>query len=157
MRPKLYLETTIPGSLAAWPSRDLIRAARQQLTREWWDTRRADFDLFVSQFVIQEVSAGDKSAAAERLKLIENIAILNLSDEASLLAKGLLRQVPLPAKAAVDSLHIAIAAVSEMDYLLTWNCAHIANATLRGGIESVCRDHGYKPPRICTPPELMEP
>jgi len=157
MRPKLYLETTIPGSLAAWPSRDLIRAARQQITREWWDTRRSDFELFVSQFVIQEVSAGDPAAAADRLKLLENIAILELSDDANLLAKELLRQLPLPAKAGVDALHIAMAAVNVMDYLLTWNCAHIANATLRDGIESVCRDCGYAAPRICTPEELMEP
>ncbi len=157
MRPKLYLETTIPGSLAAWPSRDLIRAARQQITREWWDTRRSDFELFVSQFVIREVSAGDKTATEDRLKLIENIAIPELSEEATQLAEELLRRVPLPAKAGVDTFRIAIAAVSERDYLLTWNCAHIASAALRGGIESVCRDRGYKPPRICTPEELMEP
>lgn len=157
MKPKLYRETTIPGSLAAWPSRDLIRAARQQITREWWDTRRSDFDLYVSQFVIQEASAGDPAAAADRLKLLENIAILELSDDVNLLAKELLRQVPLPAKAGVDALHIAMAAVNAMDYLLTWNCAHIANATLRGGIESVCRNYGYAAPRICTPEELMEP
>jgi len=116
-----------------------------------------DFDLFVSEIVIREVSAGDKTAAKERLKLLENIAILELSEGATQLAEALLRQVPLPAKAAVDSLHIAIAAVCGMDYLLTWNCAHIANAVLRGGIESVCRDRGHVPPRICTPSELMEP
>ncbi len=86
MKPKLYLETTIPGSLAAWPSRDLIRAARQQITREWWDTRRSDFDLFVSEIVIREVSAGDKTGAEERLKLLEKIAILDLSEEAAQLA-----------------------------------------------------------------------
>jgi len=157
IRPTLYLETTIPGSLAAWPSRDLIRAARQQITREWWDTRRSAFDLFVSQVVIREVSAGDRTAAEDRLKLLENIAILELDEEATRLAEELLRGVPLPAKAAVDALHIAIAAVSAMDYLLTWNCTHIANAVLRGRIESVCRGHGRTPPRICTPEELMEP
>jgi hypothetical protein len=155
VKPKLYLETTIPGSLAAWPSRDLIRAARQQITREWWGTRRLDFELFISEFVIQEVSAGDQTAAAERLKLFENIAILQVSDDANVLARELLRQVPLPLKAAVDALHIAMSAVNAMDYLLTWNCAHIANATSRGGIESVCRNLGYEPPRICIPEELM--
>ena len=155
MKPKLYLETTIPGSLAAWPSRDLIRAARQQITREWWDTRRSEFELFVSQFVIREVSAGDPTAAADRLKLLEDIAILELTEEATLLADELLRRVPLPARAGIDAFHIAMAAVSGMDYLLTWNCTHIANAVLRGGIESVCRDVGHVPPRICTPEELM--
>jgi hypothetical protein len=116
-----------------------------------------DFELFVSQLVIQEVSAEDKIAAADRLKVLENILILELADSASLLAKEHLRRVPLPTKAGIDALHIAMAAVNEMDYLLIWNCAHIANATLRGGIELVCRDHGYEPARICTPEELMEP
>ncbi len=91
------------------------------------------------------------------MKLLENIAILELTEDATRLAEELLRRVPLPAQAGVNAFHIAIAAVSGMDYLLTWNCAHIANAVLRGGIESVCDDHGYPAPRICTPPELMEP
>ena len=122
-RPKLYLETTIPGSLAAWSSHDLIRAARQQITREWWDTRRLHFELFVSQVVIQEVSAGDQTAAAERLKLLENIAILQVSDEASILARELLDTM------SIDSLVDEIRAVREA-YAARFNY----------DIEAICRD-----------------
>lgn len=86
---------------------------------------------------------------------MKDIAILELGEEAVRLAEELLRGVPLPAKAGADALHIAICAVSGMDYLLTWNCAHIANAVLRGEIESVCRNFGCTPPRICTPEGLM--
>jgi hypothetical protein len=154
MRPKVYLETTIPSYLTAWPSRDLVRAAHQQITREWWDSRRSDFDLYVSPTVLQEASAGDPNAAAERLKVLEGIPVLDLSDSATELAEELIKRVPLPAKASLDALHIAVAVVSGMDYLLTWNCTHIANAELRGRIEAVVRSLGYEPPVICTPEEL---
>jgi hypothetical protein len=157
MRPKIYIETTIPSYLAAWrPSRDLVRAAHQQITREWWQSRRSEFDLYVSQLVIQEVGSGDQVAAAERLEVLEGISVLAVSDDATDLASALVQGAPLPPKASVDALHIAIAVVNGMDYLLTWNCTHIANATLRGGIESICRSKGYEPPVICTPEELME-
>jgi hypothetical protein len=156
MKPKAYLETTIPSYLAAWPSRDLIIAAHQQITHEWWQIHRADYDLFVSQIVVEEVGLGDSGAATRRLQLLEGIPLVEQSDSATELAKILLYQVPLPEKAAVDVLHIAIAVAGGMDYLITWNCTHIANATLRSRIEAVCRSHGYEPPVICTPEELME-
>lgn len=156
MKPKIYLETTIISYLAARPSRDLVVAAHQQITQEWWQTRRAEFDLFVSQIVVQESSAGDKDAAELRLAILEGIPVLEQSEEATALAQELVNQMALPEKAVVDALQIAIAVVSGMDYLLTWNCTHIANATLRNRIESVCRSNGYEPPVICTPEELEE-
>lgn len=155
-RPRVYLETTIPSYLAAWPSRDLVMAAHQQTTREWWDSRRQDFDLFVSQFVIDEASAGDADAAGRRLEALADVPLLDPTEDAYVLAHELMRRVPLPAKAGADSLHIAIATVNGMDYLLTWNCTHIANAALRSSIETVCRDCGYQPPVICTPEELLK-
>lgn len=155
MKPRVYLETTIPSYLTAWPSRDLVRAAHQQLTREWWDQRRPRFELFISQVVLGECQAGDPAAAAGRLVVLQDLPLLEQTEEATRLAQALVEQVPLPDRATVDALHIAIAAVHGMDYLLTWNCTHIANATLRDPIESVCRAGGYEPPAICTPEELL--
>jgi hypothetical protein len=156
MKPTLYLETTIPGYLTARRSRDLVTAAHQELTREWWDRRREDFTLFVSQIVVEEAAGGDAKEAARRLETLKGIPVLEVTDRARAFAKKLMKQVPLPAKAAIDGLHIALAAAHEMDYLLTWNCAHIANAAFRSKIEAVCRRGGYKEPVICTPEELLE-
>jgi len=155
MKPRVYLETTIPSYLTAWPSRDLVRAAHQQITRDWWDRRRAEFELYISQVVLRECQAGDATAAAERLKILQDLPLLEQTEEATRLAQALVDRVPLPERAAVDALHVAIAAVHGVDYLLTWNCTHIANATLRDPIESVCRENGYEPPAICTPDELL--
>jgi len=156
MKPRLYLETTIPSYLTAWPSRDLVRAAHQQTTREWWEQRRAEFDLFVSQIVVRECQGGDSVAAEKRLEAIRDLPLLEETAEAVSLAKSLLREVPLPEQAAVDALHIGISAVQGMNYLLTWNCSHIANASLRLRIESICREYGYEPPVICTHDELLQ-
>ena len=156
MKPKAYLETTIVSYLTAWPSRDLITAAHQQITQQWWQTRRAHFDLFVSPPVIQEAQAGDPEAAARRLAALQDIPLLTLSKEATGLAQALIEQGPLADNAVVDALHIAIATVNGMHYILTWNCTHIANAAIRSDIEDVCRARGYEPPVICTPEELLE-
>jgi hypothetical protein len=156
MKPRVYLETTIPSYLTAWPSRDLIMAARQQITREWWDARRDDFELFSSELVVDEASAGDSDAATRRLEALANIAILDSTSDAGVLADKLLNEIPLPPKAAADSLHIAIAATSGMEYLLTWNCTHTANAEFRDSIERICRESGFEPPIICTPEELLK-
>ncbi len=156
MKPRIYLETTIASYLTAWPSRDLVTAAHQQITREWWEKRRKEFDLYVSQLVIQEASRGDPEAAARREEVLKGIQLLSPKEEALVLSGDLLKKVPLPAKAAIDAGHIALAVVHGMDYLLTWNCAHLANAELRPKIEAVCRFHGYEPPILCTPEELLE-
>jgi len=156
MKLRVYLETTIPSYLTAWSSRDVVMAGHQQTTREWWETRRQDFDVFASQFVIDEATLGDSDAAKRFLEMLAGVPLLEPSDDVYQLADKLVNRVPLPAKAAADSLHIAIATVNGMDYLLTWNCAHIANAALRGSIEKVCRDAGYEPPVICTPEELLK-
>jgi len=153
MKPRLYVETSIVSYLTAFPSRDLVRAAHQQVTHDWWAVR-AQFELYVSQFVIDEASAGDSAAAAKRLAALQEATLLNTTQGAVSLARELVRVGDLPARAMVDAFHIAIAAVHGMDYLLSWNCKHIANATMRVRIESTCRSHGVEPPTICTPIEL---
>ncbi|HUT88160.1 MAG TPA: type II toxin-antitoxin system VapC family toxin [Thermoguttaceae bacterium] len=156
MKPTVYLETTVIGYLAMRVSGILRVAANQQTTRDWWDNHRRRFDLFVSRFVVDECSDGDPVAAEERLAYLEGIPLLQMSDDVNSLAESLLLAVPLPEKAAIDALHISVAAVNGVQYLLTWNCKHIANPSLRPGIERVCRDMDYEPPVICTPQELLE-
>ncbi len=156
MKPSVYLETTIIGTLAAWPSRDLIAAANQQTTHAWWQQQRHSYDLYVSDFVITECAAGDPVAAQEREVFLRDIPQLDVTEDVEALAEQLLTRVPLPSKAALDASHIAVATVHGMDYLLTWNCTHIANAALRHRIDSICRSLGYETPVICTPQELME-
>lgn len=155
-RPTVYVETTVVSYLTAWPNRDLIRAAQQQETREWWDTRRSLFELVCSELVIREASAGDPTAAADRLKALEALSVLAINDAATELAARLITDVRLPTRAQADALHVAIAATNGVEYLLTWNCRHLSNAVLRPRIESTCRDAGYEPPTICEPPQLME-
>jgi hypothetical protein len=156
MKPRVYLETSVISYLASWPSRDLIVAANQQLTQEWWQVRRQDFDSFISQLVIQEASAGDEGAAQRRMQVVADIPLLTLSEDVVNFADRLIKEGPMHQEAMEDSLHIAVATLNGMDYLLTWNFRHIANATIRYKIERVCRLAGYEPPIICTPQELLE-
>ncbi len=156
MKPKVHLETSVISYLTSRPSRDLIIAANQQTTQEWWQTRRKDFDLFISQMVIQEANAGDAAAAQQRLQALEGVPLLELNAEVEAFARRLITDGPLPQQAVEDALHIAVATMNGMDYLLTWNFKHIANATMRYKIERVCRLEGYEPPIICTPQELLE-
>jgi len=156
MKSKVYIETSVISYFASRPSRDLIIAANQQATQEWWRTRKKDFEIFVSQLVIQEAGAGDVEAATSRLEALENIPLLDIVDDAFRLAEKLVEQKAIPEQASEDALHIALAAVHGMEYLLTWNFKHIANATLRVNVELVCRLNGFEPPIICTPLELME-
>ncbi len=156
MKPKVYLETTIISYFAARPSRDIITAAHQQITQEWWEGRRSNFEIYISQIVLQEVNEGDKDAIQRRMDMIESVAEIEVNPEAVALAQALVSDGVVPEKAAADALHIAIATVQGMDYLLTWNLKHLANAVIRNAIAEACRQRGYEPPVICTPEELME-
>ena len=155
MKPKVYLETTIISYLTARPSRDLVMAANQETTHEWWTGCRDGFDLYISQLVFEEAGAGDIDAAHRRIETLRGIVRLDITDQTTILGKKLVNGIPLPAKARADALHIAVAAINGMDYLLTWNCSHIANAVLRPRIEAICREAGCEPPIICTPLELL--
>jgi len=155
MKPKTYIETSVISYLTALPSRDLVIAAQQQMTMDWWASREA-FDLFVSEFVLEEAGRGDVAAAGRRLGGLGGLPLLEVTAEAITLAEVLVSRGGLPTKARVDAFHVAIATVHGMDFLLTWNCKHIANATLRGTINHICRDEGYQAPVICTPMELAQ-
>jgi hypothetical protein len=156
MKPTVYLETTIIGYLAMRLSRDLLVAANQQLTRDWWDNHRHKYESVISRFVIDECAKGDPTAAQERQTYINELQLINLPADVKPLADALLSRVSLPKKAEYDALHISAAAVNGVEYLLTWNCSHIANPALRRKIDAICRDLGHEPPVICTPQELME-
>lgn len=156
MKPSLYIETSVVSYLTARPSRDLITAARQQLTAMWWQAQRPDYDLFISPLALEEAELGDPEAASARLAVLGTLELAVPSPEADALAEALLREVPLPEKAAADAVHIAAATTSGAEYLLTWNFKHIANPVLREQIAHVCRKSGYEPPILCTPEDLLE-
>lgn len=156
MKPRLYLETTIISYLAALPSRDLITAAHQQITHEWWAVQRDRYELHVSEVVLREVRGGDPNAAARRIGLLDGLKSLDVNEEVKRLAGIFLSEGCLPRKAGEDAVHLALATVHGMDYLLTWNCRHIANAVLRQRVVDVCRQYGFLPPIISTPEELPE-
>jgi hypothetical protein len=155
MRPTTYVETSVVSYLTARPSRDLVRAAHQEVTCEWW-AARGEFDLFASQLVVDEATAGDAEAASARRSTRRDMQLLDVTPQAVALARRLLAGGGLPAKARIDAFHVAIAAVHGMDFLVTWNCKHIANATTRSLIEAICRRAGFEPPVICTPLELVK-
>ncbi len=152
---KVYLETSFFGYLTSHPSRELIVAACQQVTRDWWEDRRSGFELYISRVVVDESSAGDEEAAQKRLDVLKKLPVLQLTPEAIELAKELMECGSFPDKASEDALHVAIAAVSGMDFLLTWNCRHIANAEITRAASAICEANGYQIPNICTPQELM--
>lgn len=153
---KVYLETSFVSYLVARRSRDLIVAARQQLTNDWWDDERQKYDLFASEVVLEEARLGDPTEIAKRLQVLSDLPILTTTGMAGQLANDLLVKGALPAKAARDALHIAVATVNGMDYLLTWNCKHIANPHARRMIDRIFQTAGYLPPVICTPQEFGE-
>lgn len=156
MKPTVYIETSVVSYLTARPTNDIRAAACQSITADWWDSRRSDFDLYISEFVVVEASRGNEQAAGRRLAAIEGISELEVSEKARYLAEKLLQGGSLPPKAEMDAFHIAVATVNGINYLLTWNCTHIANAVMRPKIEEVCRRQGFEPSIICTPSELLE-
>ncbi|MBL7222637.1 MAG: type II toxin-antitoxin system VapC family toxin [Candidatus Brocadiae bacterium] len=156
MKPRVYIETSVVSYLVGRPHRDMVIAARQQLTHQWWDERSARFHLVISELVHEEAAQGDPGAAAARLAATESLPILKVNQDAVALAEQLVSQGPIPHDSAADALHIAIAAVNGIDYVLTWNCKHLANAMHRSRIEELVEDAGYTCPVICTPEELME-
>lgn len=156
MKAKVYIETTVISYLTARPNRDVVIAGHQKITHDWWQTCRERFELVASQLVVREASAGDSRAAQKRLERLATLTLLEVTEEAVTLAQELLTTGAVPEKAAEDALHLAIAVTNGVEYLLTWNCKHLANATLRTKIEDACRSAGYEPAIICTPEELLE-
>jgi len=157
MLPSVYVETSVISYLAARSSPTNLRvAANQETTREWWGSRREKFDLYVSAVVIGEAQRGDRDLAAARMAILQGLHLAQITPEALDLAGALIAGAGVPKKANEDALHIAIAAANGLDYLLTWNCTHIANAVTIPRVNSICRARGFEPPLIYTPQELME-
>jgi hypothetical protein len=151
----VYLETSFISYLVARPSRDVIVAGHQQTTQEWWDKRRSLFECFVSQFVIDEASDGDPSEMQKRLAIIGGLPTIEVTSDAKDLAKAIMVAGILPPKAFPDAGHVAVSAVHAVNYLLTWNCKHLANAQISRKIAVVCEKMGHKMPVICIPEELL--
>ena len=152
---RVYIESTIPSYLTARPARDLLQAARQQLTRDWWDLRRTKHQLFTSQVTINEIAVGDAEMASLRLELMTEIPLLELSLRVESLANDILVSKVLPPTAYSDAAHIALSTVHQMDILLTWNCRHIANAHIQARLRRLAGTHGLELPEVATPEELL--
>ena len=155
MRPRLYLETTIPSYLVARASRDAILNGQQAATRKWWEQRRGGYNLFVSEFVDLEAGRGEAAMSSARAAALRGLPRLAATEDARELAAEILGAGLIPAKAAVDASHIAVAAVHRMDILLTWNCTHIHNIAISRHIERLCARAGWPCPAICTPFDLL--
>jgi hypothetical protein len=152
---RIYIESTIPSYLVARPARDLLQAARQQLTRDWWDLKSGQHELFASQIVLDEIAGGEVAMARKRLDRIAEIPLLNLTDEARRLTQRILGSRLLPQNADRDAAHIALATVHEMDILLSWNCRHIANAAVQTGLRRLMKPSGLALPVLCTPDAMI--
>ncbi|MEE9302749.1 MAG: type II toxin-antitoxin system VapC family toxin [Thiotrichaceae bacterium] len=153
--PLVYLETSFVSYLVARPNRDLVVAAHQNITQEWWVQRKDNFTLVISEAVLEESRRGDPDAATKRLEILKDLPLVAISEEALDFASNLIECNAVPKKAAQDALHIAVCCTNSVDFLLTWNCKHIANAEKREHIAQVANRHGYHSPVICTPEELL--
>ncbi len=151
----VYIETSIVSYLTSRPSRDVRAAAWQQLTLQWWEQERPRFEVFSSELVAAEAEAGDTTAARKRLGILDGLPVLPVDAFAKTLASRLISEGGVPSSAQADALHIAVACVNEMDYLLTWNCRHIDNAAAKPAIRMICVNASYTCPEICTPLELL--
>lgn len=156
MRKTVYIETSILGYLTARLTDNLILAANIKITQDWWNDFSGLFVLYTSEIVEDEVSKGDLAIAAQRLNLLESLIFLDLTEEAIELAQAFLQQSNLPSKASNDALHMALATVYGLDYLLTWNCKHMANAQIQRKLSQISSELGYKLTFVCTPYEFME-
>ena len=156
MKPKVYIETSVISYLAAKPSRDLIVAAHQQITIDWWETALPRYDAFVSPIILDEISRGDVNAVQARLEKVSAFPVLEVLPEIRNLADIYFSELDIPEKARADSYHLAIAAWHGIDFMVSWNCTHIVNGRIKMLIEEINARQGIRTPIICTPEELME-
>ena len=151
----VYVETSVVSYLTARATSNLLAAAWQTATAEWWDTHRPRFELRTSALTLEEAGRGHQDAAARRLEALDGIAMLPITEATVTLADALILRRALPAGVQNDAIHIAVSAVHGVDYLLTWNFRHLANAETRPLVREVCEQLGYSSPEICTPSELV--
>lgn len=155
MKRTIYVETSIVSYYTARPSRDLVVAARQEITHEAWPLLQSEFDCYISALVIQEASRGDREAAEKRLEALFGLPVIEITDQARELAGSLISADAIPDTAEEDALHIAVASLNGMEFLLTWNFSHINNAFKKARITEVIEAHGLASPQICSPEELI--
>ena len=155
---RVYVETSVVSYYCARPSRDLIVAAHQQITRDWWEMRLGQcYQPFVSEIVVAECARGDAAAAKQRLQAIEDLPrIAADTGESERLARRYVEALGIPEFAYADALHIALAVLGNMDYMATWNCSHIANGATIARLLEFNHAQGLCECIICTPEELME-
>ena len=157
MKESLYLETSVVSYFTVRLSRDIIVLAHQEITRQWWEKAIQQFEIYISEPVMEEISTGDLEAVKRRLEKVDTFKRLELNVSVEKMAQVYVDRLKIPKKSALDAVHLAAASIHNMDYLVTWNCRYIANAVMRSQIEAACRNAGYAPAIICTPDELMEP
>jgi predicted nucleic acid-binding protein len=155
MKKSVYIESSVISYLTSRPSKDIVSAARQTLTLDWWEGHRAAFNVFISDAVVEEISQGNAAAAALRQQMVADIPVVSLTDEAIALAQKLLSENAVPRQSYVDALHIALATLSGADFLLTWNFKHINNVETKARIAHVIADAGWVCPILCSPEELL--
>lgn len=155
MKNKVYVESSVISFLTARPSRDLIVAAYQQITSDWWNNERNKYQCYISQVVIDEVSQGDQQAAAERLKTITDFIKIGFNDTVFKLIEEYNQVLEIPERAKLDVYHLALAVGNGMDFILTWNFKHMANAFVRDKLYRINGILGLQTPAICTPEELI--
>ncbi len=156
MKPSVYIESSVISYLTARASRDLVIAAHQAITDDWWTGALPNFEAYISPVVLAEINRGDAQAAAKRMAAADQLPILPLTADVEWLAALYFEAVQLSEKARADSYHLAIAAIHDMDYLVSWNCSHIVSGRVRRIVEGINADHGVRTPVVCTPEELME-
>ena len=155
MKSTVYIESSVISYITARPSRDVVTSARQAITIEWWETYKDSFEVFISELVLEEIGTGDLQASNNRLAIVEDIPVLVATDNAIALAKALISSSAIPVSSAEDALHISIAAVQGIDFLLTWNFKHINNANTRDRITQIINHLNFRSPILCSPEELI--
>ena len=153
---RIFVETTIPSYLVARPARDVVQMARQHITREWWEHGRVGHELFTSQIVLDEASAGDPALARARLELLAPLALLEISEPVLVFARQIIDAGILPPGADRDAAHVATATVHRLDALLSLNFRHLVNVSIQSRLRRLALRAAYDLPAICTPEELME-
>ena len=156
LKPNLYIETSVISYFTARPSRDLIVVARQRITYEWWEVALPFFEAHISPVVLEEISRGNLEAASKRRKAVASFPLLEVIPEVRDLAEVYFTKISIPEKSRADTYHLALATWHGMDYLVSWNCRHIAGAGVRRRVEEINAVEGIRTPTICTPEELME-
>jgi len=157
MKPSVYIETTVPSYYVSQDSRDVVTLAHQQITRTWWRTRLRDFRIFISPVVLEEARAGDPEQARLRMQALGPFEVLEANNAVESLAARYVDELNIPERAIRDAAHLAFACVYELDFLVTWNCTHIANGQVIRHLSRLNAISGISTPTICTPEELMTP